>query len=184
MSLRIETARLILRPFVASDAAAASYNSRQPIVAHFMSDMVLNSEESAQKWIAWIADMCSDSEPCQVLAIERKEDERVIGIIGVVPQKKIGGEVEILFGVADAYQNNGYATEAGKAIIWWAFEKAGLDVLSAIVKPENKASRRVIEKLGFVYVNTQTLPYDGADCVFDYFRLYHTDPLPGPAWDV
>jgi len=52
-------------------------------------------------------------------------------------------------------------------------------VLSAIVKPANIASRRVIEKLGFVYGDTRTLPYDGKDCSFDYFRLYHTDSLSG-----
>jgi len=48
-------------------------------------------------------------------------------------------------------------------------------MLSAIVKPENKASRRVIEKLRFVYVNTRVLSYDCADCEFDYFHLYCTD---------
>ena len=56
-------------------------------------------------------------------------------------------------------------------MIWWAFEQAGLDALSAIIKPENKSSRRVIEKLGFVYGDTRILPYDGAECEFHYFRL-------------
>ena len=67
----------------------------------------------------------SHHEPCQILAIERKNDGKVIGLMGVAPQRTIGNEVEILFGVADEYQNNGYATEAGKAMIWWAFEQAG-----------------------------------------------------------
>lgn len=92
--------------------------------------------------------------------------------------------MEMGYLIADEYQNNGYATEAGKAMIWWAFEKAGQDVLSAIVKPENRASRHVIEKLGFVYGDTRVLPYDGANCEFYYFRLYHTDYLPNPEWDV
>ncbi|MCK5519411.1 MAG: GNAT family N-acetyltransferase, partial [Alphaproteobacteria bacterium] len=86
--------------------------------------------------------------------------------------------------IADEHQNKGYATEAAKAIIWWAFEKAGQDVLSVIVKPENRASRRVIEKLGFVYVDTRTLPYNGEDCAFDYFRFYHTDYFQGPVWEL
>lgn len=54
------------------------------------------------------------------------------------------------------------------------------EMLSAIDKPENKASRRVIEKLGFIYCDTRRLPYDGKDCDFNYFRLYRTDYLPGP----
>lgn len=43
---QIETERLLLRRFKRSDAAAASYNSRQPIVAHFMSDMVLPTKRN------------------------------------------------------------------------------------------------------------------------------------------
>ncbi|MCL2166729.1 MAG: bifunctional GNAT family N-acetyltransferase/class I SAM-dependent methyltransferase [Clostridiales bacterium] len=182
---RIETTRLVLRPFVESDAADASYNSKTPIVSHFMPDMVLESEEAALNWIQWLNnDRFSIDIPCVVLAIELKHNGKCIGLIGVAPKRELGGEIEILFSIADAYQGCGYATEAGKAMIWWAFEQAGQEVLSAIVKPENKASRRVIEKLGFVYGDTRILPYDGADCEFDYFRLYHTDDLPNPEWDI
>ena len=171
MDIPIETARLILRPFAASDAAAASHNSKQPSVAHFMSDMVLASEAAAVGWIRWVNDEKFDiSIPCVVLAIELKGKNACIGLIGVAPKRELGGEIEILFAVNDAFQGQGYATEAGKFLIAWAFE-AGLTALSAIVKPTNPASRRVIEKLGFVYIDTRTLPYDGADCAFDYFRL-------------
>ena len=185
MDIRIETSRLILRPFTESDAAAASYNSRQPIVAHFMSDMVLKSEDAAARWIQWLNNEKFDiAVPGVVLAIELKANKECIGLIGVAPKRELGGEIEILFEIADEHQNKGYATEAGKAMIWWAFEKAEQDVLSAIVKIENKASRRVIEKLGFIFGDTRILPYDGSDCKFDYFRLYHTDYLPSPEWDA
>ena len=180
----IETTRLVLRPFIESDAKAACHNSKQPIVAHFMSDMVLDTTEDARKWISWLGTKCNIHEPCQVLAIERKTDHAVIGLVGVAPKKEISSEIEILFSISDEYQNQGHATEAAKAMIWWTFEKAGQDVLSAIVKPENKASRRVIEKLGFIYCDTRVLPYDGNDCTFDYFRFYHTDYLPEPEWDA
>lgn len=184
MNIKIETGRLILRPFTEDDAAAVSHNSSQPIVAHFMSDMVMETEEAALGWIRWLnGDKFDITVPCVVLAVELKATHTCIGLIGVAPKREINNEIEILFEIANEYQNNGYATEAGKAIIWWAFEQARQDVLSAIVKPENKSSRRVIEKLGFVYCDTRTLPYDGADCVFDYFKLYHTDNLPNPEWD-
>ena len=45
MSIKIETERLILREFTDNDAAEASYNSKQPTVAHFMSDMILENEQ-------------------------------------------------------------------------------------------------------------------------------------------
>gem|GEM_PF-209028 len=184
MSMRIETERLILRPFAETDAAAFSYISSRPIAAHFMSDMVMKTEEEALDFIRWLSNEKFDVKvPCVLLAIEHKPSGKCIGFIGVAPKPEINNEIEILFEIADEYQNNGYATEAGKAIIWWAFEKAGQNLLSAIVKPDNKASCRVMEKLGFVYCDTRILPYDGEDCAFEYFRLYHTDTLPGPEWD-
>ena len=51
----VETERLILRQFEADDAKAAVYNSQRPVVAHFMSDMVLSDEESARNWTDWIS---------------------------------------------------------------------------------------------------------------------------------
>lgn len=169
--LTLETRRLILRPFAEADAKAASHNSTRPIVAHYMSDMVLNTEDEARGWIAWLAAKCNIHDPCVVLAIELKNGGEVVGLIGVAPKKELDNEIEILFSVADEHQGNGYATEAGEVLIRWMFENTGRERLSAIVKPLNKASRRVIEKLGFTYRDTRILPYDGEDCAFDYFTL-------------
>jgi len=76
MSIKIETERLILREFTDNDAAEASYNSKQPTVAHFMSDMILESEQKALEWIHWINnDKFNIAVPCVVLAIELKSLE-------------------------------------------------------------------------------------------------------------
>ena len=108
------------------------------------------------------------------MAIELKTDGKCIGFIGVAPKQELNNEIEILFEIADEYQNNGYATEAGKAMVRWSFEDAGQDELAAIVKPDNIASRRVIEKLGFMYCDTRVLDYDGV-IVLSLFKLYRTD---------
>jgi RimJ/RimL family protein N-acetyltransferase len=57
-------------------------------------------------------------------------------------------EVEVDFLLGKSYWGKGYATEAGEAALNFAFEKLGLDEIVGIVHPENKASRRVLEKLG------------------------------------
>jgi len=120
MNIKIETERLILRPFTEDDAAAASHNSSQPIVAHFMSDMVMKTKEAALGWIRWINNEKFDvTIPCIVLAVELKPTCKCIGLIGVAPKRELNNKIEILFEIADEYQNKGYATEAGKAIIWW-----------------------------------------------------------------
>ena len=160
MNIKIETSRLLLRPFNGSDAAAASYNSKQPIVAHFMSDMLLATEEAALGWIRWINNEKFDvSVPCVVLAVESKPDKKCIGLIGVAPKRELENEIEILFSITDEYQNQGYITEAGKALIDWAFENTPAKYLVAIVKLDNQVSIRVIEKIGFVYNGERRIDY-------------------------
>ncbi|MCX8131586.1 MAG: bifunctional GNAT family N-acetyltransferase/class I SAM-dependent methyltransferase [Clostridia bacterium] len=179
----IETKRLDLRPFTREDAYAASINSRQPKVAFWMQDMILNNEEDAIKWIDWINEKCQASELFRVFAIERKEDNVCIGLIGYAPKAEINNEIEILFAIADPFQGYGYAPEAAKALIWYAFEKQGLAVISAIIKPENTSSRKVIEKLGFVYGDSRRLNYNGNMADFDYYRLYHIEHIPDADWN-
>ncbi|MCB2342411.1 GNAT family N-acetyltransferase [Clostridium estertheticum] len=96
-----------------------------------------------------------------------------IGVVGVHPKDEIDNEVELLYGVSDNYQNKGYATEASKALIQWTFENTQLKSLTAIVKPENITSKIVIEKLGFEYVDTKVIVYDGDMCKFGYYKLYN-----------
>ncbi|MGH2968657.1 MAG: GNAT family N-acetyltransferase [Solirubrobacteraceae bacterium] len=45
----------------------------------------------------------------------------------------------------------GFATELGAASVRHAFEQLALDVVVAFTLPDNRASRRVMEKLGFEF---------------------------------
>ena len=55
------------------------------------------------------------------------------------------------YALDEKFWNNGYMTEAAKAMIDYAFEKFELDVLSIQTNVVNIASQKVIEKVGFVY---------------------------------
>jgi len=168
----IETERLILRPFRRRDAAAASCNSTRPNVARFMSDMVLKTPRDARRWIRWANRKKFDvNVPCVVLAVTRKGEKKCIGLIGVAPKREVDNEIEILFSVADEHQNRGYITEAGRALVAWAFNHTPAPYLVAIVKHDNPASVRVIEKLGFAYAGERRIDYDGAMTDFYYYRL-------------
>jgi len=168
----LETERLLLRPFKKSEAALVVSNSRQPSVAIAMSDMVLADEKAGLDWIRMIRRSADLKRPCQILAVELKEEKKCVGIIGVIPQSKIQGEMEILFSIADPYQNRGFATEACEKIIEWFFSLGKHTYLCAIVKTDNTSSQRVIEKCGFDFVETREIMYDGEPTMFKYYRLY------------
>lgn len=96
-----------------------------------------------------------------------------IGRVYLHSKPELNSGVEIGYSISEVYRNNGYATEAAKAVVQFAFEKSGLHFLVTIVKPENIASRRVIEKLGFTKCDVRMVDDEyGINCAFDYFQLH------------
>ena len=60
------------------------------------------------------------------------------------------GIAEIGYGISEKYQNYGYATEAVKAVLEWAFSNPNVTAVEAETDSENVASKRVLEKCGFI----------------------------------
>lgn len=73
-------------------------------------------------------------------------------------------EVEVDFVLARDCWGRGYATEAAKAALEYGFEILKLDRIIALAKPENIASRRVIEKIGMRYI--KNAEYWGITCAY------------------
>ena len=176
---KIETPRLVLRPINEQDAARIHSISQQTSGKRYM---VFDDEREVIEWIRWVE--TNREKPSKAFAVENKIDATVIGIIGVGPKNELDGEIELVYLIAEEHQNYGYATEAGKAMIWWIFEQAGQSMISTTINPENNASRRVLHKLGFIYGGKRELLRKDGIKTYDYFRLYHTDTLPGPEWDI
>ncbi len=59
------------------------------------------------------------------------------------------GSAEIGYGIAENYQNCGYATEAVCAVVDWALKQNTINCVTAEVVKDNIASVRVLEKSGF-----------------------------------
>jgi len=73
-------------------------------------------------------------------------------------------EVEVDFVLGRNWWRRGYATEATKAVLAHGFETLKLDRIIALAKPENTASRRVMEKNGMRYI--KNAEYWGMICAY------------------
>jgi len=60
------------------------------------------------------------------------------------------GVVELGYGIDEEYRGYGYATEAVETILAWAFDQPGVTAVAAETEEGNAASRRVLEKCGFL----------------------------------
>ncbi len=88
-----------------------------------------------------------------VVPIDRPYGAGLAGFKGVPDGQ---GEVELGYGIDPACQGHGYATEAARALIAWAFRSpACTSVIAPNTKRSNVASNRVLEKVGMrVYAET------------------------------
>ncbi len=71
----------------------------------------------------------------------------------------------------------GYATEVAGGLISYGFSSCGLERIEATVDPENRVSRRVLEKIGMRY-DGRNESSDGE--LVDYFSIERVDENPHP----
>ena len=138
----INTERLLIRPFRESDAEDAFEWRSDPEVNRFMPyPCDDNVEELRQRIKEWITD--NDK-----YAIVLKATDKVIGDISLEWSEKDGVH-EIGYNINRSFWRKGYATEAVKALIQWAFNAPQVIAIEAETESENTASIRVLEKCGF-----------------------------------
>jgi RimJ/RimL family protein N-acetyltransferase len=82
--------------------------------------------------------------------ITRAEDGRVIGDCGTKGWVDDEGRVEIGYGLAAPFRQQGYGTEAVRAMVDWLRAQSDVRAVIAEVEVGNTASRRLLERLGFL----------------------------------
>lgn len=82
------------------------------------------------------------------LMVTREGPARVIGSVIFRGRPGADGLAEVAFGVEDASQGRGYATEGLAACIDWAFAQPECRVVRATTTDWHKASKRLLERIG------------------------------------
>jgi RimJ/RimL family protein N-acetyltransferase len=144
--LRLETERLILRPFESGDARDLHAVHSDPSTFEFIGSGPPLSLDETRARIARVAAHFEEHGFAMSAVVERSSG-RVIGDCGL--QMLEGGpDIEVGYRVGVAWRSRGYATEAAGAWLSYGFETLGLDRIVAVAWPSNTASRRVMEKCG------------------------------------
>jgi RimJ/RimL family protein N-acetyltransferase len=82
------------------------------------------------------------------LSVEDRTSGRLIGDVGISRADDEPGVIKIGYTVAPEFQGSGYATEAVRALVAYAFDTLAADVVRAYASAENAPSIRVAEKVG------------------------------------
>lgn len=151
-NLRIETPRLILRPWREGDLDDFyEYSSVEDVGEKAGWNHHQSVEESQRILSLFIRGK-------KTFALELKENGKVIGSLGLEPRDEDAGlnpewkGREIGYVLSKDYWGLGLMPEAVKAVIDYCFTVLGFDYLTCGHFIRNGQSRRVIEKCGFSYL--------------------------------
>lgn len=147
MSL-IETERLLLRSFEPEDWRKVFLYMSDPEVIRYLPEEPYAKEDSERFVLTTLERQGERGEWPEMLAVVLKAEDRLIGHMPfpVFSEKYRTREIGWIYD--PRYQGQGYATEAALALLRWGFESLGLHRIIATCDPRNRASSRIMEKLG------------------------------------
>lgn len=153
----LTTARLVLRPFTLADAAAIQRLAGDAAIARgtFMPHPYEDGMAEA-----WITAQQADFEQGRLVnfAVTLAVQQTLIGSIGMtLEQPHRRGQLGYWIGVP--YWNQGYASEAGHAVVQYGFATLELHRIWAPHFKRNPASGRVLQKIGMQYEGCQREHY-------------------------
>ncbi|MFR9710224.1 GNAT family N-acetyltransferase [Paenibacillus sp. MB22_1] len=165
----IQTNRLIIRPYKESDLLEAFQLMQEKDLFQYL-PMEVMSLEDYKGLFSWLINCYETSYKEDwfkySFVITDRETGNHIGWCGVGCLDFNHDYKEVFYLIGKSHWGRGYATEAVQGLINYCFNNLGLSKLTAVVKPENKASKNVLEKLGFCYEFTVSdLPEE-----FDFYN--------------
>lgn len=157
MNVVIETERLRLRPFREDDAEAYRPLVTDPAIVRYAGGPGPDTLEGVREIIrnAPLADYARYG--YGRFAVEWKASAQLIGFSGLKFLPEFN-ETELGYRLLTDFWGKGIATEAGRASLDFARETLRLPQVISVIHPDNHASKRVVDKLGFRLDGRRTYP--------------------------
>ncbi len=146
----LETKRLILRPWREDDAEDLYKYASGADIGFWAGWPCHTSVQNSREIIRTV--LCAP----ETYAVCKKEDGKPIGSIGFhrADLAEKDDEYELGYWIGKPFWGKGFIPEAAREMLRYAFEELGLSRIWCGYYDGNERSRRVQEKLGFVYHHT------------------------------
>ena len=150
----LRTERLLLRDMKMSDADALQAALGNPEDREMYGQPM--DRQGVEDWIARNLERYAQF-GYGMWAVVLKESGQVIGDCGLLRQEIPSADgtetaIEVSYHIHHEFRRRGYAAEAARACMAWAFGELGAGKVISLIRPANVASRRVAEKNGLKIV--------------------------------
>ena len=137
-----------MRPFSLGDAADVFEYAGDPQVTRFLALETQRSVDDVRRLLATMIAACNTGQVLMV-AVELKKKGKVVGGCAMRNWDRESSRLEFAYALAHRYWGQGIIPEALNALIELAFTRMGLNRIEVHTSPDNAASCRMVEKIGF-----------------------------------
>ena len=152
----LSSERLLLKPATAADLETLYALWRMPEVLRYLFDGITMTHEQARSHLQHFLDQ--NDEGCGLWMIYERAGFGFVGEIGLeIPDEMVKfdplleGETEFQIALHPDGWGKGYGEEALTVLLAYAFDELGLPQVMGVADAPNQASRRLQEKMGFVW---------------------------------
>ncbi len=158
----LETERLALREMSVDDAALILELLNEPSFLRYVGDKGVRTLRDARRYVLDGPVASYARLGFGLYLVERKSDGAPMGMCGLLKREELE-DVDVGFAFLPEFWARGYATESAAAVVGHARDDLGLGRLLAVTSRDNRASMRVLGKLGFALAGLVKLSDDGEE---------------------
>jgi len=158
----LETERLILSRLSYGDCEFIYELVNEAAFKKYIGDKNVNSVEDAHSYLKNGPIGSYEQHGFGMFLVTAKDSSEALGICGLVKREQFP-EPDLGFAFLRRFWDQGYALESSRAVLEYGVAQLALRRIIAIADPENSASVRLIEKLGFGYAGPVRMAGEARD---------------------
>lgn len=155
--MHLTTNRLVIRPFTLADAPFIVELLNDPDWLRFIGDRNVRTIDDAERYLADGPIAMLSREGFALCAVIEQTTGESVGMCGLIKRAGLD-DVDIGYAFLPRGRGHGYAVEAARATLDFAFGPADLPRVVAILDRANEASCRVLDRIGMRLEGEVTLP--------------------------
>jgi RimJ/RimL family protein N-acetyltransferase len=165
---RLETERLFLREWRAEDFDDYAHFLADPDVSRFLSGEPLSRTDAWRNMAVVVGHWVLRG--YGMWAVERKTDGAFVGRVGLWNPDGWPG-LEVGWALGREFWGHGYATEAARAAMHFAFLTQNTERILSVIDARNRASQKVAERLGEERGERREITFQGKSFTVDLWSI-------------